>query len=111
MGKMEVPLGGDCVISPIGEYQGTIMPGLIVEGQPKVPLSVVNLSDKFVTLKPGKVVGNAVVASLVYSESEDNSNASSECQSSESTSSACWDHSSDGGTQSVIAQGHSIVTT
>ena len=51
---------GEYVISPVNIQEDLVSPAVLVKGQGWVPMMFINLSDRFKTLKPGRLIGSAM---------------------------------------------------
>ena len=47
---------------------GLLVPSMLVGSEPKVPVPFLNISDRFITLKPGHVIGMGVLIDEVLME-------------------------------------------
>lgn len=61
-GEMTSPSPSEYVIEPAGNMKGLLLPASVIKGEPKVPLYVLNDSERYVTLKPGHYLGSAIEA-------------------------------------------------
>ena len=55
----------DYVITSVGDHHGLLIPSMLVQGQSKLSCSILNPTDKFIHLKAGHVIGNAVPSDIV----------------------------------------------
>lgn len=67
-GKVNIPEGRDFVFQAAGDQKGLILPAVLVTGSPEIPVCLVNVSEKYVTLKSNHLLGRVVEVEQVLAD-------------------------------------------